>query len=237
MNQKENNKYKKAQLGFSVVEIILAAAIFLIFSSGAIFLILQGLDSNRLAEEETIAHQYATEGIEAVRSIRNQNYSSVANTAAIGIVRNGSGLWELSGTNNTFGKYTRVLSIESVGRDGSDTIMSSGGTPDPSTKKVTATVTWNVTPSRTNSVVLTTYLTNWEQAIATATPTPTPTVSVTATPTPGGTCANYCTSLGGYSTGVCRQNAVQCGQNNETHESGGDAFCTGGASADTCCCK
>ena len=49
-------------------------------------------------------------------------------------------------------------------------------------------------------------------------------------------CSSHCISLGGYSTGTCRQNEAQCIGNGEVHESGGDLYCMGGPSEDTCCC-
>jgi len=68
--------------------------------------------------------------------------------------------------------------------------------------------------------------------------TPTPTlVGPTLTPTPViTTCADYCI-FQGFSGGVCRQNARKCSQNGETYSSAGSAYCTGGASADSCCCQ
>ncbi len=147
--------------GFSVIEIIFTAAVFLIFSSGVIFVILQGFDANRTGSEETIANQYASEGIEAVRSIRNQAYEKLINTASIGLTRSPENLWTLSGANNTFNKYTRVISIADVRRDGSGNIVASGGTVDPNSKKITSTVSWKASPTRNSSVVLITYLTNW----------------------------------------------------------------------------
>ena len=49
------------------------------------------------------------------------------------------------------------------------------------------------------------------------------------------TCTTVCQGSG-YSAGTCRQNAGKCTQNGETHVAAGDTYCTGGASADTCCC-
>ena len=49
-------------------------------------------------------------------------------------------------------------------------------------------------------------------------------------------CSQYCQSLGGYTTGSCRQNLVQCLLAGQSYQSGGDQYCTGGPSADTCCC-
>lgn len=153
--------------GFSVIEIILAAAVFVIFASGIAQAVVWGLSANRLGEEQTIANQFASEGIEAARSIKNQAFGNLVNSAGTGVSQTG-GVWVFSGTNNQFGpgnKYTRVLKVEDVQRDGSGNIVTSGGTVDPLTKKITSTVTWNASPSRVNSVVLSTYLTNWRLAI------------------------------------------------------------------------
>ena len=123
--------------GFSIVEIVLAAALFAIFSVGAVGLVVQGLEANRLAAEQAIANQFAAEGLEMARAVRNQNFS---------------GLSGFSGTNNTFEKYTRTIASTSVDAD---------------TYKITSTVSWAVKAGRNNSVVLNTYLTNWRKAIAT----------------------------------------------------------------------
>jgi len=120
------------------------------------------------------------------------------------------------------------LTVSDVQRDGSGNIVVSGGTLDPDTKNVVSTASWNVNSARANSVVLTTYLTNWKTAVPTPTPTSTP------TPTPANTCDSYAKSQG-YSLGTCRQNASKCTQNGETHLTGGDQYCTGGPSEDTCC--
>jgi len=57
---------------------------------------------------------------------------------------------------------------------------------------------------------------------------------IVITPTPS-TCSSYCVS-NGYMSGTCRANTNQCTSNGEIYKSGGDVFCTGGASEDTCCC-
>lgn len=83
-------------------------------------------------------------------------------------------------------------------------------------KKIISNVSWQFNPQRSNSVSLVTYLTDWQSA---------------ALPT---TCDEYAIQQG-YSAGACRQNAQQCGKNGEIYLFGGDAYCTGGPSADTCC--
>ena len=165
-------KLFRREAGFSVIELILAAALFMIIATGSITVILQGLDSNRLGEEQTVANQYATEGMEAVRSIKNQAYTSLANTAGTGIRRSASNVWEFFGANNTLthnstDNYIRIIKVESVNRDAAppagNIVVS--GTNDPDTKKITSTVSWNFTPSRANSVQLISYLSDWRKPI------------------------------------------------------------------------
>lgn len=152
--------------GFSLVEIILAVALFTIFITGIVTLVLQGFSSNQLGNEQTIANQYSSEGLEAVRSIRNQDYSNLINTVGSGITRNAGNVWQLSGANNILDKYTRIITIGDVNRDVSGNIVPAPtGTPDSDTKKITSTTFWTVVGARNNSIALTSYLTNFRKPI------------------------------------------------------------------------
>jgi prepilin-type N-terminal cleavage/methylation domain-containing protein len=154
------------QSGFSIVEIIIAVAIFLIFASGSVGVVLQAFQSNRLSSEYTVANQFASEGLEAVRSIKNQTYCNIMNMNSTGIDRSTSNVWEITGegTNDVLDKYTRTIKVESVDRLNGD-IVSSGGTNDSDTKKITSSVSWNHTSARPESIDLVTYLTNWRKSI------------------------------------------------------------------------
>lgn len=164
-------KKRTALSGFSVVEIVVAIALFMIFATGAISTLLSAFVANRSGAEETIANQFATEGIEAVLSIKNQSFTSVVNTFGTGIAKAG-GVWTLNGANNTLfhnnnDDYIRVITVSDVQREGngSGNIVQSGGIFDPDTKKVTATVTWKASPTRNNSTSLTTYISNFRKSL------------------------------------------------------------------------
>lgn len=172
------NKFSKKK-GFSLLELLLAIAMFAIFSLGFGVVISRGADMNVLADEGAVANQYASEGIEAVRSIKNQNYALLVNSTSTGVVQT-AGLWAFGGTSNTFDKYTRVIKVEAVNRSGGN-IVTSGGALDPDTKKITSTVTWLNKSSRAETLTLSTYLTNWRISIVTA---PTPSVIPTLPPPP-----------------------------------------------------
>lgn len=146
------------------MEVMLGAALFAVFASGVIALLLQGLDMDRLAEEEAIASNYAAEGIEALRSVKNQSFALLSATPSAGIDRTGpGGVWAVSGASTSYGKYMRTISIAPVSRDGSGNVVASGGTVDPLSRKITSTVTWPVTSARTNTVSFASYLTDWKK--------------------------------------------------------------------------
>lgn len=154
-------KQKHHQSGFSLIELLFAGAIFSIFATGVVEVLLFGLEADRLGEETTIAAEYANEGIEALYSIKAKNFDDIVIADATGIVSE-NGDWILSGSENTFEKYTRVISIEEVNRDGNGDIDENGGDADSDTKKAIVTVSWNVTPSRSDAIVLETFLTRWK---------------------------------------------------------------------------
>lgn len=154
-------KQKHQLSGFSLIELLFAGAIFSVFASGLVETLLFGLEADRLGEETTIAAEYANEGIEALRSIKAKNFDDLSITSATGVARE-NGEWILSGDDNAFGKYTRVIAIEEANRDGSGDIDESGGDVDADTKKAIVVVSWNVTPSRSDSVALETFFTRWK---------------------------------------------------------------------------
>lgn len=152
---------------FSVVEVLLGAALFAVFASGSIALLLQGLDADRLAEEESVASNYASEGLEALRSMKNESFASIGSTLSSGVDRVGpGGTWAFSGASTSYGKYERTVSVSPVSRDGSGNIVISGGTDDPLSRKVMSTVVWPVSASRTNTISLVSYVTDWSLPIS-----------------------------------------------------------------------
>lgn len=152
--------YQIGQKGFSIIEILLAGALFTLFAWAATDGILMSLETNRLGRETTIATEFASEGIEEVRAIKERNFNDMVESSGTGIDRQ-SDFFVFSGTENTFEKYTRVIVIEPGFRDGSGAIVESGGDEDPDTFRVTVTVSWKVTPTRNNSVVVNTYMTHF----------------------------------------------------------------------------
>ena len=156
---------KSLKNGFGLVEIIIACAMAtaaLVGFSQVGILALRLLNREKVNLEATLLAQ---EGLEAVRSVRDESWTAVASLTDTQnpslryypVVQNGK--WVLTTTspgliNDT---YDRFVQFEKVSRDASDRIVASGGTDDVGTRKVTAHAS-----SIAGDVVLTLFVTNFQ---------------------------------------------------------------------------
>ena len=151
-----------SQKGVGMLEIVIAVAII----SATFFSVLQigafTLKVMQVRNDKAKALAYAQEGIEAVRNMRDggwtANISGLTFGATYYLTTSGA-QWTLTGTNPGVlgGKFTRTIVLDNTSRDINDTIVTTGGTDDPKTKKVTATVSWG---SPVKSMQLETYITD-----------------------------------------------------------------------------
>lgn len=155
-----------------MIEIIIVTAIV----SGALFAFSQvgafALKVLRHEKETLEMTLLAEEGLEAVRSLRDESWAGNIDTHDEGTdhyISLASGKWVIGHTPAPpIGAYTRTVRIEQVFRDGQDRIGGSG-TLDPGTVRVTATV---AKTGRTVSLLA--YLTDFQQYV----PRPTDAVAV-----------------------------------------------------------
>lgn len=192
--------------GFFLVEVLLSVSVFALIVTALVGGLIFGQQSTAMAGARSRAVMLVEEGLEAARNIRDAGFANLP-TGTYGLSASGN-QWSFVPTSDTTDVFVRSLTISTVDAD---------------RMQIVSTVTWPQIASRPGSVVLTTYLTNWNKS------------------TPVSSCDTYCISLGGYSTGTCRQNPTQCINNSEVYESRGDTFCItnfpGDPSHDTCCCK
>lgn len=150
--------------GFSLVEIILAIAIFSIIIMTGVNGFIPVLNQNRQSTEILKANRLAEEGLEAVRSIRNRNFSLItAGTKGVGISSN---LWDFNGSSDITDKYTRQIIISPAYRDVGGSLVSSGGVGDSDTWIVKSQVNWNFSLGDAKQFSLETVLTNWKKSTA-----------------------------------------------------------------------
>jgi len=141
------NILNKKNNGFSLLELILAIAIFSLSSIAMATLLIDSNISSRLSLEKTYALLYAKEGLEATRSIRDNNWLDLAD-GDHGLLNNGV-TWVFSGSSDLIDdKYTRTITLTTVST---------------TTKNVLINIDWSLTPSRLANVNLETILTNWKE--------------------------------------------------------------------------
>lgn len=139
------------QLGFSLIEVLLASSVFALLVTIMAGALIYSQDSAVLAGQRARAVLLAEEGLEAVRNIRDASFSNLVD-GSHGLVIS-SNQWALAGSSDTTDIYTRQVQIT---------------TPSTDRRQIIATVTWQQNLQRQGSAVLITYLTNWPAATAAA---------------------------------------------------------------------
>lgn len=139
--------------GFSLIELLLAVAL-----AGLVLpALISGFVTSRQGRVQVASRTEAVallrEGQEAVRSIRDRGWSAFAVDGTYHPATS-SGQWTLATGSQVINGFTRTISIGPVQRADSGEIVSSGGTLDPSTKKVEVTVSWATPYSSTVSATL-----------------------------------------------------------------------------------
>lgn len=155
-----NIKNIRSQQAFSLVEVVVALAVFAILAAGVFNITTSSYRNFYGKGDKQVLKEFAQEGIEAVKAIRNNSWQDIENVSGAGnqgITKDNNGYWEFSGSSNTLDVFTRVISITDVQRNSSWEIVDAGGTNDPLTKKVTVTVS----ADGMEDYVLTTYITDW----------------------------------------------------------------------------
>lgn len=135
--------------GFSLVEVLLASAVFVILVTALTGAYLYGQEATAGAGNRSRALMLAEEGLEAARNIGDGGFNDLA-IGAHGLAIT-SNTWGFSGSQDISDIFTRHIDISNI---------------DSKRKSITSTVTWQHTPSRTGTVQLMTYIANWLQTVS-----------------------------------------------------------------------
>ena len=153
------------QSGFSLVELMLAIALFGLFATALISLLWASYGSDVQAAQRDKAAWHARTGLEAVASIRRQDWNLLIN-GSHGLAHP-NGYWEWSGSADSLddGFFTRVTTLYDACRDAGGNLVECGPSVavDPYSKKVTVTVTYTGINGISNTVNFATYLTDWQR--------------------------------------------------------------------------
>ncbi len=127
-----------------MVEVILTSALFFLFVTAFVGVLYYAIQSSSFAGDRSRAVMLAEEGQEAVRSIKNANFSNLTD-GTYGLTFSGN-TWSFSGTQDISGAFTRKVIIT---------------TPSTNRKNVEVVVSWQQTPDRVGSVSIPARFSNW----------------------------------------------------------------------------
>ncbi len=149
---------KKAQI---LIEISIGMGLFAMIAAALITLTIGSYQSNIQTAKETKASHLASEGIEAAQAIKNYNWENLAN-GSHGLTYV-NGFWEIQDSSpENIGPYTREIIVESLSRQNNFCGSLQGqGVIDPDIKKVISKITWQSAPSKSRTIELVSYFSNW----------------------------------------------------------------------------
>ena len=158
--RKNNN-----QLGFSIIELLLAIALFAVMSSTIIALALSGYNALIKSYKQIIASSLVHEGLEATRGIKDYAWNEMVYSRS-GISASG-GFWQFvgEGTTEQINEFSRTIDFEDICRNSNYEIVDcASGWNDVQAKRVIVNVSW---PLLYNQSQLTFFeneeiLTNWD---------------------------------------------------------------------------
>jgi len=157
----------RTQRGASLVEVLLAIGLASILLPTLATALVTSRSSRAQSLQQLQANTILRETNEAVRSVREKNWTAFAVNGTYYPSVSGTA-WALTAGTQTANGFTRQVVISDSQRNGSGSLVDSGGTVDPSTKKVVTTVSWT-TPFAA-SVSSTAYYNRWlANAVATDT--------------------------------------------------------------------
>ena len=152
----------KSQSGQSVLEVILVIAVFSTLSLGVIVSFYSSAFASKQALQYGMARGYVKEAVEAVRSIRDQDWDLMTN-GTFGL-STAAAKYAFSGASDSLqgGKYTRSVTIADAFRTGSlDGDLAASGTLDENTKKVSVNLSWQLLSGQIKNLVSVFYVMNW----------------------------------------------------------------------------
>jgi len=167
-NFKKQNKKQKGSLLFEMLIVISLVAIILSVGTNAVFL---SMRSSKASGERDVANTLASGALESVKAITEENWQNI-----YGLTKSTQhyypseleGKWVLVEGDETINindvSYTRYLIIENVSRDVTTRNIEGGyvsDNDDPSTQKVTITVSW----SDSSPVTVSEYFFRWRNKI------------------------------------------------------------------------
>lgn len=165
----QNSKFKDKNFeqGLGIIEIMVVVGVVVFGFTAILELFRLNIQSSMTSRENLQAHALLAEAVEATRSVRDAGWSNLSSLIPqvdyYPIISGGA--WALQTINpGPVNGFSRRIVLEQARRDANSDIVTSGGTVDPDTFKVSAYIEWQSGGSaKTKNIV--TYLTNWQEKL------------------------------------------------------------------------
>jgi type II secretory pathway pseudopilin PulG len=139
----QRNNMKISMKGQTLIEVLVALSVIVILVSMITMVIISSLNNAQFSRDQDLATNYAQEGMEIVRKVRNSNYTSFKNYSGIYCLAKGSLVLPSSSANCTtpnVDKFIRKVQIEQT--PGCNTNVA----------KVTVSVSWTDAKCQTGNL-------------------------------------------------------------------------------------
>jgi len=158
-----NNLNKNSSSGLTLVEVLVATSIILVFLSALLGVYGLYLKTAFSSGEVIKAAELAEESLEVMRFLRNSSWDTSIAPLSLDTdyyLAFGAGDWDVS-TANIFvdNLFERKVRLSAVSRDVNGDVVSSGGTLDPNTLLVVSAVSWR-SGGATTTKSISTYITD-----------------------------------------------------------------------------
>ncbi|MDP4011266.1 MAG: hypothetical protein Q8P72_03500, partial [Candidatus Roizmanbacteria bacterium] len=159
---RNNFSHIQNEVGQSLIELLIVIGLLAILLPAITAGLITSREGKPQQEQRIHAAQLMKESQEVMRSIREASWSNIETNGTYHPTQNGTAWTLTAGPEVIDGLMTRQIEIEDVQRDGNNQIVTSSGSVDPSTKKITTTLSWNVPiiTSTSSTMYLTRYLDN-----------------------------------------------------------------------------
>lgn len=154
--------------GQTVLEVVIALALFSFIAAAIISLILGSLHGGQQGSQHLEADAFSQEGIEALRSIRDGAWNELpSSTSGVSVSVN---QWVATGVSDSLPPFTRTVTVSDVCRNVSGDIAACPASyTDPHTKYAESRVDWSTIENTPNTLVRSSYFTNWNSSLWTQT--------------------------------------------------------------------
>jgi type II secretory pathway pseudopilin PulG len=142
---KKSKKNTDLSKGHSVIEVMLAVTIFLMFAGVFMTALITSQKANIVTNKRTQASSLAEEGLEAARSIRDRGYEELS-VGEHGLDSSGA-QWELTAAPDNINGFDRTLTVEEI---------------EAGRKRVESEVQWQQRSNRKSSLMLAVDLCDWK---------------------------------------------------------------------------